>query len=78
MLLKMLNSRFTLDYVQQEILNTISLMQLNDEYIPDLPGDRIVILAAAFLNEWNEVGDYEADFDRTLLDYLRTKFEQLV
>lgn len=74
----MYNKRLTLDYVQQEILDTISLMQLNNEYIPDLPGDRISLLAASFINEWNEVGDYEADLNRTLLDYLRTKFEQLV
>lgn len=74
----MYNRYLTLDYIQQEILDTISLMQLNNEYIPDLPGDQLTRLAESFIEEWTEVGDYEADLGGTLLEYLRTKFEQLV
>ena len=64
----------TTDYVISEILNTISLMQLNKEDIPIIENTQIDEIADRFLFEWNEVGDYEADFSRTLLEYLRDEF----
>ena len=64
----------TTDYVISEILNTISLMQLNKEDIPIMENTQIDEIADRFLFEWNEVGDYEADFSRTLLEYLRDEF----
>ena len=63
------------DYVVGEVLNTISLMQLNQENVPELDNDTIEMIADQFLFTWNEVGDYEADFDRTLLEYLREEFQ---
>ena len=65
----------TKDYVVGEVLNTISLMQLNQENVPELDNDTIEMIAEQFLFTWNEVGDYEADFDRTLLEYLREEFQ---
>lgn len=65
----------TKDYVVGEVLNTISLMQLNQENVPELDNDTIEMIADQFLFTWNEVGDYEADFDRTLLEYLRDEFQ---
>lgn len=65
----------TKDYVVGEVLNTISLMQLNQENVPELDNDTIEMIADQFLFTWNEVGDYEADFDRTLLEYLREEFQ---
>jgi len=65
----------TKDYVVGEVLNTISLMQLNQENLPELDNDTIEMIAEQFLFTWNEVGDYEADFDRTLLEYLREEFQ---
>ena len=64
----------TTDYVISEILNTISLMQLNKEDVPIIENTQIDEIADRFLFEWNEVGDYEADFSRTLLEYLRDEF----
>ena len=62
------------DYVQSEILNTISLMQLNKESVPNLQTIQIEDIAERFIFDWNEVGDYEADFGRTLLEFLRNEF----
>lgn len=64
----------TKDYVQSEILNTISLMQLNKESVPNLQTIQIEDIAERFIFDWNEVGDYEADFGRTLLEFLRNEF----
>ena len=64
----------TIDYVIQEVLDTISLMQLNNENVPVLDSTQIDDIARRFLYEWGEVGDYEADFNRTLLEYLRDEF----
>lgn len=65
----------TRDYVIGEVLDTISLMQLNNEWVPDLDHLTIELIAEQFLAEWKEVGDYEADFQRSLLDYLRDEFK---
>jgi hypothetical protein len=64
----------TVGYITQEILDTISLMQLNSENVPTLDNIQIDDIATRFLFEWNEVGDYEANFERSLLDYLRDEF----
>jgi hypothetical protein len=64
----------TVGYITQEILDTISLMQLNSENVPTLDNIQIDDIATRFLFEWNEVGDYEANFERSLLDYLREEF----
>jgi ABC-type antimicrobial peptide transport system permease subunit len=65
----------TKDYVISEILDTISLMQLNKETVPVI--DHIIIeqMAEAFIFSWNEVGDYEANFDQCLLEHLRDEFK---
>ena len=65
----------TKDYVISEILDTISLMQLNNETVPVI--DHIIIeqMAEAFIFSWNEVGDYEANFDQCLLEHLRDEFK---
>ena len=64
----------TTEYVTQEILDTISLMQLNNEKVAILDNIQIDDLATRFLFEWNEVGDYEANLERSLLEYLREDF----
>jgi len=63
------------DYVQSEILNTISLMQLNNETVPIIDNVIIEQMADAFIFSWNEVGDYEANFDQCLLEHLRDEFK---
>jgi hypothetical protein len=65
----------TKDYVAGEVIDTISLMQLNNETVPVI--DHIIIeqIAEAFIFNWNEIGDYEADFGRTLLEFLRDEFK---
>ena len=62
------------EYITQEIIDTIGLMQLNYENVPILDNIQIDDLATRFLFEWNEVGDYEADVSRTLLEFLREEF----
>lgn len=62
------------EYITQEILDTISLMQLNNENVPILDNIQIDDLATRFLYEWREVGDHEADLPRTLLEFLREEF----
>ena len=64
----------TEDYVVEEIIYTISLMQQNKENVPILERIQIEDLAERFVFQWKEVGDYEADFDRTLLEFLRDEF----
>ena len=64
----------TKDYIISEILDTVSLMQLNKENLPILENTQIEEIADRFLFNWNEVGDYEADFSRTLLEFLRDEF----
>ena len=63
------------DYVVSEILDTVSLMQLNKENVPVLENTQIEDIAERYLFEWNEVGDYEADFSRGLLEFLREEFD---
>ena len=63
------------EYVTGEILDTISLMQLNNEIVPILDSTCIEEIADSFIFSWNEVGDYEADFGRTLLEFLREQFK---
>jgi len=64
----------TKDYVTGEILDTISLMQLNKESVPNLQTIQIEDIAERFIFDWKEIGDYEADFGRTLLEFLRNEF----
>ena len=73
---KMKVMRITKDYVTQEILDTIGLMQLNNETIPVISSITIDRLSEDFLFNWNEVGDFEANFDRTLLEWLREEFKR--
>jgi len=68
-------STLKLDYVVQEVLDTVGLMQLNSENIPELSDTQIELIAEDFIFNWTEVGDYEADFSRTLLEYLRDEFK---
>ena len=68
-------NRLNKDYVVSEILDTVSLMQLNKENVPILENTQIDDIAERYLFEWNEVGDYEADFSRGLLEYLREEFD---
>lgn len=63
------------DYVIEEIQDTISMMQLNNEVVPTLDSTAITEIAEAFIFTWTEVGDYEADFSRTLLEFLREEFK---
>jgi len=63
------------EYVTGEILDTISLMQLNNEKVPTLDSTCIEEIAESFIFSWNEVGDYEADFSRTLLEFMREEFK---
>ena len=49
-------------------------MQLNNEKIPVLDYLQIDDLASRFLYEWTEVGDYEADLERSILEFLREEF----
>ena len=53
----------TKDYVTQEVLDTISLKQLNGETI-DLSNDRIEAIVESIIFEWNEIGDPEEDFSQ--------------
>ena len=62
------------DYVQGEIINTISLMQQNTQSVPILENIHIDNIAERFVFQWKEIGDYEADFERTLLEFLRDEF----
>ena len=64
----------TVEYIIQEILDTISLMQLNNENVPILDNIQIDDIATRFLFEWNEIGDPEVNFERSILDYLRDEF----
>jgi len=64
----------TKDHAIEEILYTVSLMQQNKENIPILENTQIENLAERFVFQWKEVGDYEAYFDRTLLEFLRDEF----
>ena len=65
----------TKDYVISEILDTIALMQLNNEFVPVIDSQIIEDEAEAFLFHWNELGDPEADFELTLLEFLRDVFK---
>jgi hypothetical protein len=64
----------TVESITEEIQDTISLMQLNNENVPILDYLQIDDLASRFLYEWTEVGDYEADLERTILEFLRDEF----
>ena len=66
--------RLNKDYIISEILDTVSLMQMNKENVPILENTQIEDIADRFLFNWNEVGDYEADFSRTLLEFMRDEF----
>jgi len=62
------------DYVQSEILDTISLMQLNKEHVPVLSSTEIEFLSEKFIEIWNEIGDWEANFEQMLVEFLREEF----
>lgn len=64
----------TKDYVIGEVLDTISLMQLNNEIVPVLDSSQIEKLAEEFIFEWTEVGDYDANFEQTLRQFLTYQF----
>ena len=49
-------------YVVSEVLDTISLMQLNKEELPELSNNEIETIAENILFTWNELGDREANF----------------
>tara|TARA_R110000765_G_scaffold415398_1_gene516511 strand:+ start:1152 stop:1385 length:234 start_codon:yes stop_codon:yes gene_type:complete len=61
---------FSKDDVVQEILDCISLKQLNGEIIPSLSNDRIDSIADSIIFEWQELGDPEieqyADFSEAV------------
>lgn len=65
------------EYITQEILDTIGLMQLNGEHVPILTAVEIDDLATRFLYEWREIGEYEEDVERTLLYFLREEFSDM-
>lgn len=65
----------TVDYVVSEVLDTIAMMQLNNESVPVLDNQLIEEMADAFLMEWTELGDPEANFDQMLLEFLRYEFK---
>ena len=54
------------DYVVQEVLDCISLKQMNGEIIPSLSNDRIEDIADSIIFEWQELGDPEADFSEAV------------
>lgn len=64
----------TKDYVIGEIVDTIGLMQLNNEQVPDLDHMSIETLAEDFIFEWKEVGDYDVDLSQTLRQFLTYQF----
>lgn len=64
----------TEEYIVGEIKDTIELMKLNNEFIPELDDQLIEEMADAFLNLWAECCDEESNFDRTLLEFLRDEF----
>ena len=49
-------------YVVSEVLDTISLMQLNKEELPELSNNEIETISDNILFTWNELGDREANF----------------
>jgi len=51
------------DYVIQEILDIISMKQLNNEVIPDMSHNRIEDIAESILFDWNEIGDPDTNFE---------------
>jgi hypothetical protein len=63
------------DYIIQEILDTVSLMQLNNETVPAIDSTVIEEIADAFIFSWKELGDYEANFEQCLLEHLRDEFK---
>jgi len=67
----------TKDYVVAEIVDTISMMQLNNDYVPELSDSNIDKLAEDFIFDWTEAGDYEANFERTLREFLVEEFKYI-
>jgi len=61
-------------YIVDEIVDTICMMQLNNENVPELSNSEIERLADDFIFEWNEVGDFDADIERTLRQFLTYQF----
>lgn len=64
------------DYVIDRMLDIIAHMQLNEEYVPTLDNELIDQIAQEFIREWNEVKDYESDFDYTLQQFLVYEFNK--
>ena len=67
----------TKDYVKSEIEDTISMMRLNNDFVPELSSTGIDKLAEDFIFDWTEAGDYEANFERTLREFLVEEFRYL-
>ena len=67
----------TKDYVSQEILDTISHMQRSDQEVPDLTSVQIEQLTEDLLFEWTEVGNFTADFSRSVAYFLTEQFKMM-
>ena len=63
------------DYVMQEIIDTVHMMQLNNEKTPDLEPTYMDALIEWFFIDWNEIADRDTDFQGCLLEFLRTEFK---
>lgn len=61
-------------YIIDEIQDTMCMMKLNNEEVPELTKSEIDRLADDFIFEWNEVGDFDADIERTLRQFLTYHF----
>lgn len=70
-----MNKNLTTDYVAGEIVDTISLMQLNNETVPVIDSQIILSIAESFIFSWNELGDPEANFNEMLVEHLRMEFK---
>lgn len=63
------------DYVMQEIIDTVHMMQLNNEKTPDIEPTYMDALIEWFFIDWNEIADQDTDFQGCLLEFLRTEFK---
>ena len=70
-----MNKNLTTDYVAGEIVDTISLMQLNNETVPVIDSQIILSIAESFIFSWNELDDPEANFNEMLVEHLRMEFK---
>lgn len=68
--------KLSVDFVLDRMLDIIAHMQLNEEYVPVLDNELIHQIAEEFIYEWENVGDFEADFDSTLHQFLVYEFNK--